>query len=812
MKYSTGFLSSFIISNLSVETGNLYLNYRINGQNGKIAYQNIDQVSLRRGLVWDEVEVISQNDRKRFEGLSGDNARKLVEDLEKRISTAITSVVADNRSFLSEISDKIEILLREDRYLSNTDVRRWMRAIPKIGKELSHPYFDPDLLPEDIRETVLAFIDIVATNSSRLTARNEEFVKHTISAYEKLFSNLEKYPLTLEQKRAAVINEDRNLLIAAAGSGKSSTIVAKAIYLIESRLAKPEEILVLAYNKDAQLEIDQRLGALVGISENYNSPILAKTFHGLGMDIIAEAEGQKPSISEMATAGRSRLANIFIDIVASISSASPSFAQQWLSYLVICKSPSPDLNAINTFKEYQDYLRELGASWQNTNEGRRLVFKGIDGTEVKSMEELRIVNWLVVNGVNYEYEKVYPIETATETHRQYRPDFYYPEGDIYHEHFALNAYGKSPPFFDNYEAGVIWKRALHIEKNTQLMETHSAHFNDGSIFEKLETMLNEHKIEMNPKSIEELNDLVGDSFNPANDTQIFSTFLRHFKSNNASIPMLREKAKDMADKTRANLFLDIFEAIHGEYQNRLSNNDEIDFEDQINTVCELLESNKHKHDFKYILVDEFQDISQDRKRMIHALLDQDEQIKLFAVGDDWQSIYRFSGADIDIMTHFADHFGVTSKNNLTETFRSFRGIVDVSAEFVQRNPLQLRKQVTAKENSEIDQVFLLEYLSKSDQQKKLVSLLRRIEKKGLQSNKKFSVFLLTRYNHLKPDTSSIPLSVLNNLDIEVKSIHASKGLEADYVILLNVESGYYGFLFGGIARLPHLYKHSFQDR
>ena len=70
-----------------------------------------------------------------------------------------------------------------------------------------------------------------------------------IENYKPLFENLEAFPLSNQQIRAAIINEDRNLLIAAAGSGKTSTIVAKAIYLICSGSALPNEILTLAYNK-----------------------------------------------------------------------------------------------------------------------------------------------------------------------------------------------------------------------------------------------------------------------------------------------------------------------------------------------------------------------------------------------------------------------------------------------------------------------------------------------------------------------------------------------------------------------------------
>ena len=113
--------------------------------------------------------------------------------------------------------------------------------------------------------------------------------------------------------------------------------------------------------------------------------------------------------------------------------------------------------------------------------------------------------------------------------------------------------------------------------------------------------------------------LIKESFNPEKDVQIFQTFLRHFKANNATIEIAREKGKNEPDRIRTNTFLELFEKIYQEYESRLKANDEIDFEDQINRACHYLSNNQYTHPYEYILVDEFQDISQDRKRLIDAL-------------------------------------------------------------------------------------------------------------------------------------------------------------------------------------------------
>ena len=316
-------------------------------------------------------------------------------------------------------------------------------------------------------------------------------------------------------------------------------------------------------------------------------------------------------------------------------------------------------------------------------------------------------------------------------------------------------------------------------------------FRDGSVYLKLEEELVKRGVELSPLSEEEINKIIKETFDLETELKLFIAVLRHFKANNAEISWLREKAKAETDTFRPNLFVDLFEKVHAEYQRRLG--DDIDFEDQINTACGYLESGRFKHPYKYVLVDETQDLSQDRKRMIHALIGQRDEIKLFAVGDDWQSIYRFSGADIDIMTKFSDHFGHTSQNYLTHTFRSYQGIVDVAAEFIQENPDQLKKTVRAHESKPGVQVFIIDYDSERDMVHRLDKYLDRIEAIALERKIRLSVFLLARYHRQCPSGMGSYVQRFPQLDICFKTIHASKGLEADYVFLLSVSDSRYSF-------------------
>jgi DNA helicase-4 len=701
--------------------------------------------------------------------------------------------ITHNIKNIREMPNYINKAIKEEKYISLSGKNN----IFLINKILSNNFFDPFGLKKLTHIHSIIFDKFKTTirhnSKAQLDQHNNNCINNSLNINKQLFSNIEKFPLNDEQKLAVVTNEDRHLLIAAAGSGKSSTIVAKAIHLIANKLAKPEDILVLVYNKDAQIEINERLTKAVGITPLYQNPVLSKTFHGLALDIIVQTERIKPSITEYATSSKKRLGYIFSELIKSIKLSDKKFKRKWSEFLTTYKNPLPNYDTITSIDEYNEYLEELGAKYKNFNGRRQLLLPTYSGLEVKSLEEVRICNWLTLNNVEFEYERPYEKDTTDKYHRQYYPDFYYPEANLYHEHFALNKLGHAPSFMKDYKSGVEWKRKTHYKNNTKLVETHSADIRDGTIFTKLESYLIKNNIKMRPISDKELDEVINNAFNPDNDTQLINTFLKHYKANNSSMDVLNNKVQSSPDISRSQIFIEIFETIYNKYESILSENCEIDFEDLINNACELIETGKYQSQFKYILVDEFQDVSQDRKRLIELLLAQNSSSKLFSVGDDWQSIYRFSGADINIITNFSSYFGASKIDKLTKTYRSYNGIVDIASEFVQKNHDQLKKEIKAHINNQHEQVFIRGYLTNTEHDNQIKGILAAIHKKSLEHSKKLSVFLLARYNRFLPKHIESYTTKFPNLNIQFKTIHTSKGLEADYVIVLNIKSGRLGF-------------------
>ncbi|MBT6425684.1 MAG: UvrD-helicase domain-containing protein [Bacteroidetes Order II. Incertae sedis bacterium] len=353
MKYTNGLLSALFTDRWKVETGDKHIVYTKKGTRVRIANLDIHEIRLHTGIIWDKLTiVVSGQPPTGIEGLSSETAKNISADITKNVKRCLVGQIQKHQSALSDAMSRIHLLMEEKRYLAHADIRRWIRSAPDIGKTLANPFFSADELPNQIQSLIRPYTELIAPDSRKLKVRNEKFVEWALDYYDELFGKLEKYPLTDEQRRSAVINEDRNLLIAAAGSGKSSTIIAKVAYLVESGLAKTSDILVLAYNKDAQLEIDERLQNLKGTVANFKRPIKAKTFHSLGLEIIANVEGEKPSISQLASATKSRLARLFTKLIEELTKQDPVFAANWRNFHVLYKVPSADLDSIKTIRGY----------------------------------------------------------------------------------------------------------------------------------------------------------------------------------------------------------------------------------------------------------------------------------------------------------------------------------------------------------------------------------------------------------------------------------------------------------------------------
>ena len=604
-------------------------------------------------------------------------------------------------------------------------------------------------------------------------SRHSLYYKHQKKEFENFknyFDNFEKHPLTQKQRKSIILNENRNLVIAGAGTGKTSVIVAKAGYLVNSGKYKPEEILLLAFNRDAAKELSDRCQKHLGLN------IKAVTFHTLGNEIIRSVEPKAPKTSELAIDDKKLHA--FINKTVAGLKNDQTIWKDARYFIFRHLKRSKLIGEFNSVEEYKDYI---------TNEELR----ALSGDKVKSYEELDIANFLYLQGVNFEYEKRYPY-----VKEKYEPDFYLTDYDIWLEHFGIDKNNNTAPYINknDYIVQMENKRVWHQKYNTTLIETYSWMKSEGKLTEQLHQLLKVHKVKYQPLS----NDAIFEALKKYEYTTLLANlitdFLSNFKDRFSSFPKLEEALTS----EREHSFKSVFKYFYQKYQQELNRETprHIDFNDMVIDATKYVADGRFKIPWKYIIVDEFQDISYSRFSFLHAILKTNNKIKFFAVGDDWQSIYRFAGSDLSIMSEFRKYFGRASIVKLDQTFRYNESIAITSNKFIQKNPNQIKKNLTTLKTSASPQITLHWHdTTKGKYENEVIHIKNAIfHIKQNVTTLASSLLLLSRYKHLQPN--SIDTEQLKKIwsdNIKIKTIHESKGLEADYVIINGLTSDNFSF-------------------
>ena len=496
------------------------------------------------------------------------------------------------------------------------------------------------------------------------------------------------------------------------------------------------------------------------------------------MSIIGKAEGRRPSLARAAEDDRA-LNDLLKEILAGLVAAE-EVSDAVLRWFMGQFAPYRSHQEFSNWGEYWDYLR-------------RFDIRSLKGERVRSMEECEIANFLYLNSVPYEYEAPYEHDTATPEKRQYQPDFHLPEAGIYIEHFGVDAEGRTAPFVDEkeYLQAMEWKRRLHEEKGTVLIETFSHERAAGALIRNLREKLAAHGVALSPIPPAEVFAVLQRQGRIDPFLRLLATFLHHFKGAQLSFEEVSRRAAGAGDRLRAEAFLAVFKPVFERYRETLSDLGQIDFHDMIDKATEHVEAGRYRSPFGYILVDEFQDISPARARLLKALLDQSPAARLFAVGDDWQAIFRFAGSDTAVMRDFGKRFGASERIDLETTFRCPEAIAEAATRFVLANPSQIRKKVRS--TRQVDGPCVHVGLAGEKGPSLLSEALDRIAADAEARQGAASVLLLGRYRHLQPPDLSGLAGQYPRLRLSFMTVHGSKGLEADYAVVLGLCSGRHGF-------------------
>lgn len=638
--------------------------------------------------------------------------------------------------------------------------------------------------------TVLKFINDFENIDNLIKKHNQKILNIQLEDNRKFFDQCLKYPLDEQQRRAIVSEEDNCLVVSSAGSGKTSSIVGKVKYLIEIKGIDPSRILLISYTNKAANELTERMG--VGNLQGY-------TFHKLALDLVGRCTGEKPLICENTDA-------LFVKIYRDLLSEK-KFRKHTIKYLVDYNSEDSDSD-----KQVQERRQQLS---EQKSARLKALLPDMDGKPiyVRSEQEQKICFILSSLGVKFRYEDPYEYSVADEMHSQYKPDFsiYFEcEGTpkrLYLEHFGVDNHGLVPLWFAKernisyeeanrrYNDGITWKKAVHEKFGTKLIITKSADFNHTDIRETIKTLLLNAGVSLNELSETELYNMIlpNGSKQEKAFIRLIVTFVTLFKSGCRSFNDLIMQVNNSNDERNKFVINNIFRPVYERYEEYLHLIGQIDFTDAILQATELCKMS-HPVSYDYIIVDEFQDISVDRYNFLKALRECNPLTKLYCVGDDWQSIYRFSGSDMSLFNNFADFFGPTEINKIETTYRFGIPLVDLSAQFIQRNVAQIKKNIKPYNPQAKTDLSFQSYDSK-DYCQTIINIVDSIP-----INK--SIFLLGRYSfddyYLSYEFKSIRegnrfFYIIGNRKIEFLTVHKSKGLEADYVIILQCNKDTYGF-------------------
>lgn len=639
-------------------------------------------------------------------------------------------------------------------------------------------------------ETISKFTHDFGNIHSIVKRHNERVIQDTLDTHKDFFDHCLKYPLDKQQRRSIVSEEDNCLVVSSAGSGKTSSIVGKVRYLIDIKHVNPQNILLISYTNKAAAELTERIG-IAGLR--------GYTFHKLAIDIIGKATGQKPSICDNTDA-------LFVKIYHKLLEEE-DFKKSIVEYFVDYQVQEADWeHRKNERRQQLSELKETRLKAQIPDMDGKTIY-------VRSEQEQKICFALSSLGVKFRYEEPYEHPLADEMHSQYKPDFsiyfeqYGKTKRIYLEHFGVDEHGLVPTWFakdkgityeeanQKYNDGITWKKAAHEKFGTVLLTTSSADFHYSDIRHTLKASLEKVGVPVQEKTDAELYDMVL----PPNSKQekafirLVVTFVTLIKSSCKSIQEILKQAKNVGDERSIFIIKRIFQPVYERYIEELKNSNQIDFTDAILQAMEICHSS-HPVKYEYIIVDEFQDISVDRYNFLKVLREDNPPAKLYCVGDDWQSIYRFSGSDMALFNQFPDYFGSTEINRIETTYRFGEPLVSLSSQFIQRNKAQIKKDIHPFNPQTKTELQFCAY-ERRDYCNTIGQLVASIP-----ADK--SIFLLGRYSfddyYLSFQYKSVKEGnrfyyFIGARKIEFLTVHKSKGLEADYVVILQCNKDTYGF-------------------
>ena len=726
----------------------------------------------------------------------------------------------------------LENLLSSDSYIAKSNYLKELESCKETVSYFSQLKKD-DLFSDFCRKSKISEDVVLSTlekysDIKNLVARhNENFISQKLVSEKTYLDTILKdidsnIMLDEDQRKVVLTDEDYCLVIAGAGAGKTTTVAAKVKYLVEKKNIKPNEILVVSFTNKAVGELKEKIQKQLKIE----CPIT--TFHSTGNAILHKDTEEKLNIVQNDKL-YFILEDYFRDSVLQNQKLVDDLIKFFASYFdaPIQTKNKDELYAKLSNSVFSTMKSEAGeVDYQvETKNARGKEHITIQSEILRSQEEVQIANFLYLNNIEYEYEPRYKFNIEG-SNKPYTPDFIIRQNgrEAYIEHFGITQSGKSNRYskeeLEKYKKAVHDKVDLHKRHGTTLLYTFSE-FEDGiPMLDHLKKQLERIGFVLNPRDNKEVLQKISNQDGSRYIRRLINLvdrFISNFKTNGYPVEKFDEWSSQ-TNNVRTKLFLGICKECYLEYERYLQNNNSIDFSDMINKSAKLLKESKavsDQIDFKYIIVDEYQDISRQRFDLVGALHDV-TSAKIIAVGDDWQSIYAFSGSDITLFTKFSEIMGYAELLKITKTYRNSQEVIDIAGNFIQKNTAQIKKTLKSPKTIK-DPVIIYTYDSKwksfggnanynlAKAVETAIEQILEFNKIEGKDSKKQEILLLGRFGFDGKNLERTSLFEWINHGSKIKCIkhpelkitfmtaHASKGLGYDNVIVINCKNGVYGF-------------------
>ena len=613
---------------------------------------------------------------------------------------------------------------------------------------------------------------------------NEEYIKNRLKTQKDYFDNMfkkidENIILDNEQRKIILTDEDNLMIIAGAGAGKTTTICAKVNYLIEKQNIDDKEIIIISFTNKAVQELQER------INIDFGHNVKISTFHKFGYEIIKNNTKNPPKIIQNT---EQIITKYIKENIINDKKRLNKFIDLYINYFDI----DEDIEIYNSIEKYnyhknkQKYStlkqkKEFITKKQQEQENKNI---SINNEYIDTKKETMIANFLYINNIIYKYKQSYPY------YKNYKPSFtIYQDNKIYYIEY-INSKDNNKY---KYNKKLKKIKSIHRKYKTMLIE-----ITTSDTIETLRKKLENKNIKPKRKTeIEIFNTLI------KQDNEL--AYKKFINLCMTYINLLKERGYQTQDiknieqsKKREKTFIEFIQSAYINYQQELKKNNQIDFSDLINESTNIIKNKKQINmKYKYIIIDEYQDISDCRFQLIQNIANK-IKCKIMVVGDDWQCIYSFASSNVNLFTNFKNMVEHCEMLKITKTYRNSQELIDIAGKFIQKNSNQIpKKLISTKTNKH--PVIILKYKQGKIIEKLENAIEHIVNEYGTEKN----ILILGRYTFDKKkiidniniidNQKQIIYNRYKNLKIEFMTVHASKGLGYDNVIIVNAQNDILGF-------------------